>query len=57
MFYADLNISLQIIPSNSLRTKDTLVGMEDETDLEDDNSSRVVLTNEVKKVGVIIDRG
>ena len=33
------------------------LGLEDETDLEEESAPQVILTNEVKKVGVIIDRG
>jgi len=58
VFYADLNIELRVIPLNTYLVKETPLGLEDETDLEDDNTyKRVILTNEVKKVGVIIDRG
>ena len=57
MFYPDLNIELSVIPSNSVQKDAAPLGLEDETDLDDEAAPQVILTNEVKKVGVIIDRG
>lgn len=57
VFYPDLNIELSVIPSNSVQKDAAPLGLEDETDLDDEVAPQVILTNEVKKVGVIIDRG
>ena len=56
--YPDLNMELRVIPQNTLAKKSTLEGLEDETEDELELEQKLmVLTNEVKKVGVIIDRG
>ena len=61
VMYNDLNIELQVIPLNTLSKKEKLHGLDDEEtdyDLDEDGQlKKMVLTNEVKKVGVIIDRG
>ena len=61
VFYPDLNMSLKVIPLNTIAKKERIDGLEDETDEEDLDEAgqrkKMVLTNEVKKVGVIIDRG
>lgn len=58
VFYADLNILFRVIPANAVAIKERPEGLEDETDDDiDGKSHKVYLTNEVKKVGVIIDRG
>lgn len=61
VFYPDLNMSLKVIPLNTIAKKAKMNGLEDETDEEDLDEAgqrkKMVLTNEVKKVGVIIDRG
>ena len=53
-------MSLRVIPLNTIAKKERL-GLEDETDEDDLDEAgqrkKMVLTNEVKKVGVIIDRG
>ena len=58
VFYADLNTSFRVIPVNAVPVKEKPEGFEDETDDDlDVKTYQVQLTNEVKKVGVIIDRG
>jgi len=61
IFYPDLNIEFRVIPLNTMIKRSTVEGLTD--DDEDDEAANaaklkeLVLTNEVKKVGVIIDRG
>ena len=63
VFYNDLNIEFKVIPLNTVAKKEMPPGLEDETDEDFEGetpggpSKLMVLTNEVKKVGVIIDRG
>lgn len=61
VLYPDLGLEFKVIPLNTLAKRSTIGGLEDETDEEmlDEAGQRrqMVLTNEVKKVGVIIDRG
>ena len=63
ILYPDLNVEFRVIPLNTMVRKSTVAGMDDEDDhqCDVDESSKLmrqmVLTNEVKKVGVIIDRG
>ena len=57
LFYPDLNIEFRVIPLNTMTKMSTVEGLDDE---EEDNTAKLkqmVLTNEVKKIGVIIDRG
>ena len=60
ILYPDLNIEFRVIPLNTMTRRSTVEGLNDgEEDFEDDQArlKEMVLTNEVKKVGVIIDRG
>ena len=45
-----------MIPYNTLAQRSVVEGLEDDTDAED-AGRQMVLTNEITKVGVIIDRG
>lgn len=60
VFYNDLNMELKVIPLNTIAKRERPKGLEDETDDDIDEIGQrkhMVLTNEVKKIGVIIDRG
>lgn len=56
IFYPDLNTELKVIPANTMTKNRKQNGLEEETE-DEENHKQMVLTNEVKKVGVIIDRG
>jgi len=56
VFYPDLNTELKVIPYNTMARTNLAEGLEDETNVYS-SRKKMVLTNEVKKVGVIIDRG
>jgi len=57
VLYADLNTELKVIPLNTMAKQSIVEGFEEDTIDEMSARKQMVLTNEVKKVGVIIDRG
>ena len=55
--YPDLGVDFRVIPLNTMTKKSMVQGLEDEEEDDATKLKHMVLTNEVKKVGVIIDRG